>query len=139
MHAQNACQSRPVSSVCVDIEPTSASIGKKNVHLNGNQFASDCAQGGIIVSGTRRPEIRSSPRNHTWKIEVARVVKMVSIPSTKWLSDRITYAPQIATRNTSTSSQLGSSVGWKMSASPTAIGANMTSHGILWPANHAMS
>ena len=109
------------------------------MYLNGSQFASVCDQCGISGSGSRRPDSSSSARNQTWKIAPTRVVQNVTIPSENSFNERITYAPQMATRNTTISSAFGCSVGWKMSDSATAIGRYRMSHGIFWPANDARS
>src|SRR2546430_5528757 len=56
MPAQSSCAPRPSSSERVDMFPTSDSMGKPNVHLNGRKFASVCTQPGMSLSGTSLPE-----------------------------------------------------------------------------------
>ena len=60
--------------------PTSASIGKPNVHLNGRTSARRCAQSGISESGTSRPDSSSSAVKTSSKIGPTRVVQNVTMP-----------------------------------------------------------
>jgi hypothetical protein len=68
-----------------------------------------------------------------------RVVQKVAMPTVDWLTERIRYAPQMASPKTPISSTVGAIWGWKSRASTAATGSQRTMTTTFQPANAPMS
>ena len=70
--------------------PTSAVIGKPNVHRKGRSQLRRSAQSGSSASGTMRPDSSISVTQTSSNSALTRVVQNVTIPRTHMYSDRNT-------------------------------------------------